>query len=165
MLSKKNKMGVFGISFDSVALSGIIVEFLKIAELFHHNDYAIYLDLGYEIKSDKNNLFRPYSDENKLLPSWINLVKTLTSPFYNYSATLVEEILYVITQQPEKIEKYRQTIEDYSDYIADKFIATWEKLNIRVIIVENGTLPENIIFTKALYKAIDIYGQQHQLKK
>ena len=147
-------------------MSGIIVEFLKLAEVFHKNNYGIYLDLGYEIKSDKRKFFQPYIEENKLFPSYINLIKTLKKPFYNYSASLIEEILHVVTQNnPSILKKYAHIIENYSDYIADKLIHLWNKLNINIVVVENGTLPENIIFTKALYKAIAQYGQQHQFKK
>ena len=72
MLTKKKKSGLFCISFDAVPLSGVIVEFLKIAEIFHKNDYSIYLDLGYEVKSDKKNFFKDYTHEKNIFPSWIH---------------------------------------------------------------------------------------------
>src|SRR3990167_9140891 len=152
MLTKKKKSGLFCISFDAVPLSGVIVEFLKIAEIFHKNDYSIYLDLGYEVKSDKKNFFKDYTHEKNIFPSWIHLVKTLDQPYKSYSENLVEKILGYVVKDSTEIKQYAQLIDDYSDFIANKLIRLWHKLNIKLVIVENGTLPENIIFTKALYK-------------
>src|SRR5688572_7033372 len=137
-MSKENKMkGLFCISFDAVATSGIIVEFLKIAKIFNQNSYAIYLDLGYEIKADKNNFFKPYTHEKSLFPSWVNLIKVLEQPFNQYSTKLVEHLLYLVIHNSFEFNDYSQLIENYSDHIADKFVTLWNKLNIHVVIVEN----------------------------
>ena len=165
MLTLNKKPGLFCISFDAVALSGIIVEFLKVAKIFYQNDYLICLDLGYEIKADKNKFFHAYTNEKKLFPVWVELIKIIDEPFKNYSPELVYEIFKVVAADSSKLYLYEQIIEDYSNYIAGQLLQAWNKLNIQVVIVENGTLPENIIFTKSLYKAIESYGAQHQLNK
>ncbi|MEW7001142.1 hypothetical protein M5585_16940 [Serratia ureilytica] len=49
--------------------------------------------------------------------------------------------------------------------LADRLIAQWEALAISHVVVENGTLPENIIYTKALYLAIEDYGRRYRLTR
>ena len=60
-------------SFDAVAISGVVVESLKLARAFHQSAHQVLLDLGYDIKEDKHNFFRPYTDEGTYLPSWVGL--------------------------------------------------------------------------------------------
>jgi len=165
MIFKQKNSGLFCISFDSVAMSGIIVELLKVAKVFYDNDYLIYLDLGYEIKADKNNFFIPYSEEKKIIPHWINLVKTIDHPFYDYSEDLILAIFQSAINESKISSEHENLIENYSNYISERLIILWNELNIKYILVENGTLPENIIFTKAIYKAIEIYGKQNNFKK
>jgi len=64
---------LWGVSFDATPLSGVVVEFVKIAKIFHSRGYRVHLDLGYDIKADKNSFFRPYTDEAALLPAWVHL--------------------------------------------------------------------------------------------
>ena len=49
--------------------------------------------------------------------------------------------------------------------LADRLVAQWEALAISHVVVENGTLPENIIYTKALYLAIEDYGRRYRLTR
>lgn len=161
----RTKPGVFGISFDAVPMSGVIVEFLKVAEVFHRNKYRIYLDLGYEIKADKNNFFKPYTDEPAIFPSWLKLCKIIEKPFTHYSAALVNDIARAVIQNNGNIDNYKSLIARLSSNIAEILVKRWMDLNIHVVIVENGTLPENIIYTRALYKAISSYGKLRNLGK
>jgi hypothetical protein len=64
---------LYGISFDGVAVSGITMEFAKLARYSHMEGYGIFLDLGYDIKTDKENFLQPYPDETSALPAWIHL--------------------------------------------------------------------------------------------
>lgn len=164
-MNKSINKSVFGISFDGVAMSGIIAEFLKIAHVLHQEKYNIYLDLGYEIKSDKNHFFMPYGLEWQLFPDWVGLVKVLSEPFKQYSCKLIKELLSIVPQSSKVFSVYKNTIKDYSNEIAMKLVNLWQQLNVKIVIVENGTLPENLIFTYALYKAINVYGKNYGLKK
>ncbi|MGK9537030.1 glycosyl transferase family 2, partial [Salmonella enterica subsp. enterica] len=56
-----------------------------------------------------------------------------------------------------------QTIDQTAHLLAQRIVALWQQLGISNLVVENGTLPENIIYTKALYLAIEQYGQQQDL--
>lgn len=152
-------------SFDAVPMSGIIVEFLKLAHIFHKNHFNVYLDLGYEIKVDKNNYFKAYTYEARLYPKWVNLIKVIKKPFKDYSANLVSRINETMINYQGVTDECEKIIEYYSSYIANKLIKLWQKLNVKIVIVENGTLPENLIMTKAFYKAIPIYGKQSGLNK
>jgi hypothetical protein len=49
--------------------------------------------------------------------------------------------------------------------LAKRIVALWGKLGISNVVVENGTLPESIIYTKALYLTIEHYGQRHALER
>ena len=42
-----------------------------------------------------------------------------------------------------------------AEAIGERIVATWERHDVSFVMVENGTLPENITYTKALYSAID----------
>src|SRR4051812_12941310 len=64
---------LWGVSFDATPISGVVVEFVKTAQLFAERGHDVYLDLGYDIKSDKGAFFRPYGDEATLLPDWLRL--------------------------------------------------------------------------------------------
>jgi len=41
-----------------------------------------------------------------------------------------------------------------------RLVRTFEALNLRVLIVENGTLPENVLYARALRQAIEAYGKR-----
>lgn len=50
-----------------------MVEFVKLAHIFHLRGYRVHLDVGYDIKEDKNSFFKPYSHEAAHLPPWVRL--------------------------------------------------------------------------------------------
>lgn len=166
MLEDKN---LFGISFDSVALSGLTVEFIKIAKIFKNKGFNIFFELGYDIKSDKNNFFKKYSYENNLFPPWIEIVRLENlHKICGYHQEFVDEVLNTLI--PSSISTNENSdvldkVETISDCICELFLQKWEELKISFIVIENGTLPENIMFTKALYKAIEIYGKKYNLGK
>lgn len=58
-----------------------------------------------------------------------------------------------------------QKINEIAEQIKEKILETWKRLNVTFVVVENGTLPENIIFTQALYKAIEEYGYSNKFGK
>ncbi|QQR88740.1 MAG: glycosyltransferase family 4 protein [Myxococcales bacterium] len=163
----ETKQSVLGISFDGVAMSGLIAEFLKVAHFFHAEGYETYLNLGYDIKADKGNFFRKTANEKNLLPAWVELCDfELDVLKGRYNEEFVSSILdaYVTRDLDIPIDVNAQ-IEELSDAIADALVNKFNELNVAYLIVENGTLPENIIFTSALYKAIERYGVASKLGK
>ncbi|HEV7626526.1 MAG TPA: hypothetical protein VGO89_08515, partial [Streptomyces sp.] len=62
---------LWGISFDATPISGVVVEFVKTARVFREQGYRVHLDLGYDVKADKNSFFRSYQDEAAVLPGWV----------------------------------------------------------------------------------------------
>ena len=149
--------GAIFISFDAVAVSGITVEALKVAKRLGHNDIKCYLDLGYDIKVDKGNFNKPYGDERDIYRSVFTLVRVEgIDSLPNYSVGFITHAHDVLIGQrtpvsPERREQLLTLIQKLSESLAWRITKLWESLNIRYVFVENGTLPENIIYTKALY--------------
>jgi glycosyltransferase involved in cell wall biosynthesis len=160
---------LFGISFDAVPMSGLIVEFMKVADIFHKIGYEIYLDLGYDIKVDKNNFYKRYDESSGWVPSWIKLQRMCDlTDIKDYSKDYVEYVLKNIVCDRGNASfspKEWQRINTLINEIRNRILRVWKKLNVSFIIVENGTLPENIIFTNALYQAIEVYGEEKDLGK
>lgn len=168
MQHSQEKCAMF-VSFDAVAVSGITVEAMKIAKQLKNRGFRSYLDLGYDIKIDKGNFNKPYNEENGIYRDVFTLVRIddITS-IPNYNISFIEHAHNVLISQKTIISDDEknvllQTIEHTAQQLADRIVALWGKLGINNVVVENGTLPENIIYTKALYLAIEHYGQQHDL--
>lgn len=70
---------LWGISFDATPISGVVVEFVKTARHFADRGHRVLLDLGYDIKADKDLFFQPYRDEGTLLPDWVELARVAGS--------------------------------------------------------------------------------------
>lgn len=147
-------------SFDAVAISGVVVESLKLARAFHQSAHQVLLDLGYDIKEDKHNFFRPYTDEGTYLPSWVGLdrvddvtgIRGYTSEFVRQTRAAVRTGAAL----PASTEAIVQAL-------ADRIVATWRRRGVTAVLVENGTLPENVAYTRALYRAIETYGRERRL--
>lgn len=154
---------LWGVSFDATPLSGVVVEFVKIAKIFRSRGWRIHLDLGYDIKADKNSFFRPYTDEADLLPAWVRLDRAEgidTVP--GYDAAAVAAVLRDVVQH-EDGDRWRPVVASLAAGLSERIQATWERLGVSLVVVENGTLPENIAYTQALYQAIEEYGTRHRL--
>ncbi|MFJ1759803.1 glycosyltransferase [Amycolatopsis sp. NPDC088138] len=154
---------LWGVSFDGTPLSGVVVEFLKTAKRLSARGHRVHLDLGYDIKADKGAFFRPYRDESGLLPDWVVLdrvdgVETIRG----YDREFVERVLTEVVQR-EAGAALRPELDRIAGELADRITATWERLGVTMVMVENGTLPENPAYTEALYRAIDRYGARHRL--
>jgi len=111
--------GLLGISFDAVPLSGVVVEFLKVAWIFRNNGYRIHLDLGYEIKSDKGPFFAPHEES---LPGWVNRIRTLPEPFDGYSNERVAGSLKYLAQPQEPEPDPEEAMARCSREIAGKLV-------------------------------------------
>ncbi|WP_410642701.1 glycosyltransferase [Amycolatopsis sp. lyj-346] len=153
---------LWGVSFDATPLSGVVVEFLKTAHRFAARGHRVHLDLGYDIKADKGAFFRPYRDEGRLLPEWVTLDRVEgVEQIRGYDEEFVDRVLTRVVQDGD--ETLRPESDRIAGELADRIVATWERLGVTVVMVENGTLPENLAYTEALYSAIGRYGARHRL--
>ncbi|AXB47290.1 glycosyltransferase [Amycolatopsis albispora] len=156
-------VALWGISFDGTPISGLVVEFVKTARHFHQRGIRVHLDLGYDIKADKNAFFRPYTDEADLLPEWIALDRIeAVQGIEGYSPELVSTVLAEVIGRGDD-SRLRSVMNSLTATLRDRILAKWTQLGISFVLVENGTLPENVIYTRALYQAIEEYGNRHRL--
>ncbi len=154
---------LWGISFDATPISGLVVEFVKTARLFREQGYRVHLDLGYDVKADKNAFFRPYQDEGSLLPGWVRLDRIDgIDEIPGYDQQLVSAVLREYIQEGAG-EHLLPRMDAAAEMIGERIVETWERLDVSFVMVENGTLPENIVYTRALYSAIERYGRRHRL--
>ncbi|WP_090873250.1 glycosyltransferase [Paraburkholderia diazotrophica] len=158
------------ISFDAVAVSGITVEASKMAKILARNQIKSYLDLGYDIKVDKGKFGKPYDYEKEIYRGIFDLVRIDdidSIPHYSVDfLTHSHNVLMgrVPPASSKEQEELLLAISDSSLRLAHRILQLWEELSISYVIVENGTLPENIIYTKALYMAIEDYGERYCLE-
>jgi glycosyltransferase involved in cell wall biosynthesis/GT2 family glycosyltransferase len=153
---------LWGVSFDATPLSGVVVEFLKTARRLAARGHRVHLDLGYDIKADKGAFFRPYRDEGGLLPEWVTLARVEgVEEIRGYDREFVDRVLREVVQGED--ETLRPEVDRIAGELADRIVATWERLGVTMVMVENGTLPENLTYTEALYRAIGRYGARHRL--
>lgn len=147
---------VLGVSFDGLAVSGIVNEFLNIAHVLRGRGFRALLDLGYDIT------LRETIADQRLMPSWIELVRAFGDPLpATYRRSVIEEAtVAVIDGTPiEGIRHYA----DISQQLAERLVATFLREHVDLLVVENGTLPDNPIATEALHLAIKEYGARRQL--
>ncbi|GAB3261389.1 glycosyltransferase [Kineosporia babensis] len=143
------------VSFDGAPLSGVVVESLKLADAFRRRGHRVLLDIGYDIKADKGRFFSPYTDEAACLPGWVELVRIDgidRIPWYN--PAFVRSTLAAIPAGHQPDGCYEAVVEA----LTRRIVATWQRHQVTAVLVENGTLPENIAYTEALYQAIERYG-------
>ncbi|MFI6130698.1 glycosyltransferase [Micromonospora sp. NPDC051141] len=157
-LSSAPKTAVlWGVSFDGTPMSGVVVEFIKLADVFRRRGHRVLLDVGYDIKEDKNRFFDPYTDETRCLPSWIELTRVDgLADVAGYGPAFVRATLHAVRHG----EPLPSRTDAVSDAIADRILATWRRHAVTAVLVENGTLPENVAYTRALYRAIERYGRE-----
>ncbi len=169
MCHKDMHAGAIFISFDAVAVSGITVEASKMAKILAQNQIKPYLDLGYDIKIDKGKFGKPYDHEEEIYRDIFDLVRIDDiDSIPHYSVDFLAHSHNVLmgrvpSASSREQEELLLAISESSLRLAHRIVQLWEKLNINYVIVENGTLPENIIYTKALYIAIEDYGKRHCL--
>ncbi|WP_434445510.1 glycosyltransferase [Lentzea sp. E54] len=147
---------LWGVSFDATAMSGVVVEFIKIAKSFADRGFRVHLDLGYDIKADKGRFFQPYQHEHA--PDWIVLdrvdgVGHIAGYDRDFVAATLEAVRHDQVPDTDRV----------TAALADAIVRTWEDRGVTLVMVENGTLPENVAYTKALYRAIAVYGAKHDL--
>ncbi|MCC8380545.1 glycosyltransferase [Xenorhabdus sp. PB30.3] len=159
------------ISFDGVPMSGIVVESIKLAGFLKNSKKRIFMDLGYDIKIDKGNFNKEYKDECSLFGELLELVRVANIfDIPDYNINFLTNVFDAMIRNNKVVEEselrnLKERVDEVSDTLSDSILAFWLKNRIGYLIVENGTIPENIVYTKALYKAIDKYGQQLDLDK
>lgn len=170
MQSCGSKCAIF-ISFDAVSLSGITVEASKTAKELSRQGYRCFLDLGYDIKFDKGNFAKEYGYERDIYRDVFTLVRVddvFDVPFYN-RAFIEKTQNILISQKTVSSDKEKEAliacVNQSAQALSEKILNLWRTLDISAVLVENGTLPENIIYTKALYRAIEHYGHERGLHK
>ncbi|MEM5331830.1 glycosyltransferase [Paraburkholderia sp. JHI2823] len=169
MCSKDMHTAAIFISFDAVAVSGITVEASKMAKILAKNHINSYLDLGYDIKVDKGNFGKPYDHEKEIYRDIFDLIRIDdidSIPYYSVDFLVHSHNVLMGRVPPVPFREQEElllAISESSMRLAHRIVQLWEKLNISYVIVENGTLPENIIYTRALYTAIEDYGERHGL--
>lgn len=154
---------LWGISFDATPVSGVVVEFVKTARLFARRGHAVLLDLGYDIKADKHAFFRPYRDERAMVPPWVRLTRVPgLAEVPGYDEDFVAGVLAEVVGRGRG-ERLLGEVERIAGALSALLVSAWEHHDVRYVLVENGTLPENITYTTALYRAIEEYGRRRGL--
>lgn len=159
MLSRsKVQQSILGISFDGLAISGIVNEFLNVAWAVRNDKCRVLFDPGFDITAgrtaDTGHLF---------LPEWVETVRCITPPPKEYCSAVVEDAadLVISGTSIAKAGVY----DDLCNQLAELLVKTFQRENVHLLIVENGTLPDNPLFTEALYSAIAEYGAQREFGK
>ncbi|GLY28796.1 glycosyltransferase [Kineosporia sp. NBRC 101731] len=148
------------VSFDGTPLSGVVVESLKLGEAFRQRGHRVLLDIGYDIKEDKGRFFVPYTDEADGLPAWVELARVdgiEEIPWY--TPGFVRDTLDAVRHGTPP-SSTAACFDVVVEALARRIEKTWHRHGVTAVLVENGTLPENIAYTQALYRAIERYGPQ-----
>jgi glycosyltransferase involved in cell wall biosynthesis len=150
---------ILGISFDGFPISGIVNEFLHLSAVLRGGQYRVLCDLGYDITRG-----RTIDLGTDHLPGWVTPIRTLgpTLPV-GYTPELVNEARAraVAGISVAATPAYHDVVRQVSTLLLE----TFTRENVRLLVVENGTLPANPIFTEALYAAITAYGSSRELGK
>jgi glycosyltransferase involved in cell wall biosynthesis len=148
---------VLGISFDGLAISGIVGEFVNLASVFHERGFQILFDPGFDIKMGLTN-----DTGWSGLPAWIRVINSLGAAFPpGYSKQVVKRAAALVSQGTPVSES--STYSDLCKQLAAAVTQTLDRENVRILVVENGTLPDNPLFTEAVYQAIENHGIRYHL--
>jgi glycosyltransferase involved in cell wall biosynthesis len=156
---ERNRGTLLGISFDGLPVSGIVNEFLNVASVFRDNGYKILLDLGFQIN------FREASEfGDQPLPRWVEPTASLGDqlpPSYDRAA-LNRAVATVRCGTPVAADPdYLEVVH----HLAQLFTETFKRKGVDLLVVENGTLPDNPLVTEALHMAIEEYGAERKLER
>jgi glycosyltransferase involved in cell wall biosynthesis len=153
------RQSILGISFDGLAISGIVNEFFNVAGVLRGDRFRVLFDLGYDI-----SMGRTAELDCAYYPPWAEPIRCIggTHP-PGYSEELVEEArACVIAGTGIAAAKI---YDEVCRRLAALLLTTFERENLRFLIVENGTLPNNPLFTEAVYLSIAEYGARRKLGK
>lgn len=148
---------LLGISFDGLAISGIVNEFLHLGAVARKRGLRVLCDLGYDL-----TLGRTPDLGSRYLPEWVAPVRALGETLPTEYTSRLAEMAFenVVDGTPIcDIPAYALVVRE----LAERFVATFDRENVAVLVVENGTLPDNPLATEALHQAIQEYGQENEL--
>lgn len=151
---------VLGISFDGLSVSGIVNEFLHVASCFHSRGYRVLLDLGGEIALTESAVLDAVP-----LPSWVVRVRALGNQVPSgYDPERVRTVRSsVIAGLP--VRELESEVTEVVARLVEAYLDTFRRHEVRFLVVENGTLPENPLITEALVEAIRMHGSRNGLGK
>ena len=150
---------ILGISFDGLGISGIVNEFLNTAAALRSDRFRVLLDLGYDI-----TLGRTKDLGNAFLPTWVETIRSIGSVYpRGYSADLIQETFDQVVRGTNILEA--KVYNEVTRELAESLVRTFVREDLRFLVVENGTLPDNPLFTEAVYLAISEYGARQGLGK
>ncbi|HET8799204.1 MAG TPA: glycosyltransferase, partial [Thermoanaerobaculia bacterium] len=155
----KLSRAILGVSFDGLAISGIVGEFVNVAAVLRAGGARVLLDLGFDI-----TLGRTPRTDRVFLPSWVTVIRALGDTLPStYGADLVDEVFSRVVAGTSVREA--GIYDEVCRELAALLVSTLERENVHLLIVENGTLPDNPLITEALVLAIQEYGSRHGLGK
>ncbi len=149
---------ILGISFDGLTVSGIVNEFLNVADVLRGDRFRLLFDLGYDITMGRTVVSGP-----PFLPAWVEVVRCVSYLPAGYSREIVEEAAESVIAGTSIAAAGQY--HDLCGQLASLLVETFVREKVRILVVENGTLPDNPLFTEAIYWAIAEYGAQQKLGK
>ena len=152
------RKSILGISFDGLATSGIINELLNVAAVLRQDNSRVLVDVGGDIRMRSDMDF-----ERAYFPDWVQLIRCLGTYPNGYSADLVHEVRARVIAGTSVADA--SVYDHLCQEMAASLVETFSRESVKILIVENGTLPDNPLFTEALYLAIAEHGAQEKLGK
>ena len=150
---------ILGISFDGVSISGVVNELATLTRLFNQRGFRVLVDLGFDI-----TMANVRDIAVGCLPPWAETLSCIAGELpTSYSKITIEEAAALVRSGTPvtKVPKLERLSADLAECLLD----TFHREDVRFLAVENGTLPDNPIFTEALYLAINQYGSERDLGK
>lgn len=160
-----NRCGsLYCLSFDTRPVSGIVEECLKLSHIFHQRGVKVYLDLGYEVTPD-SEYFGIREAAGESLPSWVHRTSVnALDRLPGYDRTFLTELLNdYVGQDGRGGERFERRVGELATALSELLLDRWRELDVRFVVVENGTLPDNIVYTHALRRALVVYGRERSL--
>lgn len=147
------------ISFDGLAISGIVNGCLHLAAALRGDTRRVLFDLGYDI-----TMGRTKDIGGAFLPPWVEPIRCVGSVLpQGYGAELIEDAFDFVVGGTTIAAAPRY--DGVCAELAESLVATFAREELRLLIVANGTLPDNPLFTEALHAAITQYGARQKLDK
>lgn len=154
LIQKANMRKLLGISFDGISISGIIMEFIKLASVFKKAGFTISLDLGYQIRPWAENDRRPVI--SRYLPDWIRVTNSTFSTKSLSQYYIPKTKILEVGNDPRFMTYLQSKVKSLVNYLSEYINSEAPD----VVVIENGTLPENVVFSFALREALLIYLQK-----
>lgn len=149
---------ILGISFDGLAISGIVNEFMNLAAALREEDCRVLFDFGYDIMFTRTTALG-----DDCLPPWIETIRCVETYPKAYCPEVVAEARRLVTDGTPVSDV--NVYDEICNALATLFVTTFSRENVALLVVENGTIPGNPIMTEAVHRAILEYGARRELGK